>query len=100
MIKYLDKKDDLDSIINKGTWLIDFYAEWCGPCRMFSDIAESIDFIDILKIDVDTFPEIAKEFGIMSIPTLLYFKDGEEMYKKIGLQSYEEVKDIVDNKLK
>ena len=99
MIKKLDKKENLDSIISNGNWLIDFYASWCGPCNLFSKVAEEIDFIDILKIDVDEFPNIAKEYGVMSIPTLFYYKDGTLIEKKIGLQSLEEVKEIVKTKM-
>lgn len=97
MIKVLEKENDFNTLTSSSTWLVDFYADWCGPCRAFANVAEQIDFIDILKVNVDLFPQIAKSYGIMSIPTLLYFKDGELKEKKIGFQSLEEVKELINN---
>lgn len=82
--------------IKNGTVLVDFYADWCGPCRMLAPILEGLsDDINIVKINVDTAPTIAQQFGIMSIPTLIVFKDGNEVNKKIGLCSKEEIKEMV-----
>ena len=78
MIKYLEK-DFREEIKNKKI-LVDFYANWCGPCKMltevFETVAPNID-IDILKVDVDKFPDIAKEYAIMSIPTLFLFENNQ-----------------------
>ena len=78
MIKYLEK-DFQEEIKNKKI-LVDFYANWCGPCKMlaevFETVAPNID-IDILKVDVDKFPDIAKEYAIMSIPTLFLFENNQ-----------------------
>ena len=78
MIKYLEK-DFQEEIKNKKI-LVDFYANWCGPCKMLSEVFEivapNID-IDILKVDVDKFPDIAKEYAIMSIPTLFLFENNQ-----------------------
>ena len=69
--------------------LIDFWATWCGPCRMIAPIVEEIaaERSDIIvgKIDVDQDPDLARRFGIMSIPTLVVMKDGEEVNKSVGL---------------
>lgn len=69
--------------------LVDFWAEWCGPCKMIAPILEEIadekgDAIKILKLNVDDAPEIARRFEVMSIPTMILFKDGEEAKRIIG----------------
>lgn len=76
---------------NAKTVLVDFYADWCGPCKMLSPIidqiaAESTDY-DVYKLNVDEAPEIAAKYGVMSIPTLIVFKGGQVAGKTIGVQS-------------
>jgi len=76
---------------NAKTVLVDFYADWCGPCKMLSPIvdqiaAESTDY-DVYKLNVDEAPEIAAKYGVMSIPTLIVSKGGQVAAKTIGLQS-------------
>ena len=90
MIKYLEKQEDFNEII-KGEVLVDFYADWCGPCKMMGTILEEIDFVDVLKVNVDDYPEIATKYGIMSIPTLIKFKDGEEVKKTIGYKTKDQL---------
>ena len=97
MIKYLEKEEDFDNLTKSGKYLIDFYADWCGPCKMFGKVLENVDFIDVLKINVDTFPNLATRYGIMSIPTILFIKDGVEKHKEIGFKNLEEIKEIVKN---
>ncbi|MBQ4583527.1 MAG: thioredoxin [Bacilli bacterium] len=95
MLKYLRSGENLQDIIKADLYLVDFYADWCGPCKMFATVLEKIDFINILKINVDEHPEIAKEYGVMSIPTVCYFKNGEMVKKVIGFQTIEEVKETI-----
>jgi len=76
---------------NSKTVLVDFYADWCGPCKMLSPIvdqiaSESSDY-DVFKLNVDEAPELAAKYGVMSIPTLIVFKGGEVAGKTIGVQS-------------
>ena len=75
----------------KQTVLVDFYATWCGPCRMISPILEQIaserDDIKIVKVNVDEEGELAAQYGIMSIPTLLVFKNGEVTQRSTGAKS-------------
>ena len=90
MIKYLEKQEDFNEII-KGEVLVDFYADWCGPCKMMGTVLEEIDFVDVLKVNVDEYPEIATKYGVMSIPTLIKFNDGKEVKKTIGYKTKDEL---------
>ena len=74
----------------KGLVVVDFFANWCGPCRMMSPILEDVqkdmgEKVKIYKVDVDESENLARQFGIMSIPTILIYKDGEIVNKHIGL---------------
>ena len=95
MIKYLENESDFKDIIKEGTWIVDFYADWCGPCKMLGAILEETDY-NILKVNTDSFQDLSFSFGIMSIPTLIIFKDGKEKTKSIGLIDREELKRIMD----
>lgn len=69
--------------------LVDFWAEWCGPCKMIAPVLEEISKeqegrITIAKLNIDDNPEVARRFGVMSIPTLLLFKDGELVQRTVG----------------
>lgn len=79
--------------------LVDFWASWCGPCKMLAptiaEIAEEHDEIKVCKVNVDDEPALARKFAIMSIPTLLVFKDGELVNKGIGLMPKDSVLALV-----
>ena len=85
----------------EGLVLVDFWATWCGPCRMQAPILEQLsqelseDELKILKIDVDENPETARAFGIMSIPTLLFKKDGQVVKQVAGVHTAAQIKAIV-----
>lgn len=82
MIRYLEK--DLESELGNGRVLVDFYADWCGPCRMLGIELEEMDNIDILKINVDKYPIIAQKYGVISIPCLLLFDNGKLIKRNTG----------------
>ena len=85
----------------EGLVLVDFWATWCGPCRMQAPILEKLseelseDELKILKMDVDENPETARAFGIMSIPTLLFIKDGQVVKQVAGVHTAAQIKAIV-----
>ena len=74
MIKYL-KDSEFETEVATGLVLVDFYADWCGPCKMMSTILEELEDVTVLKVNTDEHTELALNFGIMSIPTLILFKD-------------------------
>ena len=81
--------------------LIDFWASWCGPCQMQSPIIDEIDKeaegITVAKVNVDEEPELASKYGIMSIPTILVFKDGICASTNVGLHSKQQLLEIIEN---
>lgn len=95
MIKYLEN-ENLNELINEGITLVDFYADWCGPCKMLGTVLESMD-LNVVKINTDTHQELAQKYGVMSIPTVYIYKDGKEVHKFIGFKSKEEIKEIINN---
>lgn len=98
MVKEL-KENEFKDVIKNGKVLIDCYATWCGPCRMLSpiidELSKEIEGVDFYKLDVDDAPNVSQEFGIMSIPTLLLFKDGKLSDTVVGLRSKEDLEEFL-----
>lgn len=91
---------NFDEKVKNGVVLVDFYATWCGPCRMMVPILEDIqeefdDSVEIFKVDVDENESLARKFGIMSIPTLYIFVDGEIKEKHIGLWNKDDLSEVL-----
>ncbi|RHM53165.1 thioredoxin [Mitsuokella sp. AF33-22] len=82
-----------------GTVLVDFWATWCGPCRMLSPIVDQVadehPDVKVGKINVDEQPELAQQFDIMSIPTLLVFRNGQKVNESVGLIPKEKVESLL-----
>lgn len=95
---------EFDSVIANGVTLVDFFADWCGPCKMLSPILEELDneypSIKFCKINVDENMELADRFTIMSIPMVFIFKDGKILAKMTGYQNKDGVKNFIEKALK
>ena len=98
MVKELNETEFKEAI-KQGKVLIDCYAIWCGPCKMLApiieDLASEISNYSFYKLDIDKNEEIAREYTIMSIPTLLIFEDGKLINKLIGFKTKEELLNII-----
>ena len=85
MLKYYNNENFKE--ITKNKVIIDFFATWCGPCKMLGKVVEEIENdidIDIIKVDIDEYPELAREYKIMSVPTVLLFENNEVIKQNIG----------------
>ena len=80
MLKHINTAQEFEAEVKEGTVLVDFFATWCGPCKMLSPVLEEVanenPNLKVLKIDVDEVGELAARFGIQAIPTLMLFKNG------------------------
>ena len=98
MIKHLSNIEDFEKEVQGSTVLVDFYADWCGPCQMLAPNLEQLDKeggIDIVKVNVDEIPDLARQFRIMSIPTLMLFKEGKFVKKVLGYMPIESLREFV-----
>lgn len=96
----LTKENFENEVLNsKGTVLVDFFATWCGPCKMLSPVLEEFarvhEDIKVCKIDVDEETPIAIKYGVASIPTLILFKDGEMVKQTLGYQTLDQLENFV-----
>jgi len=91
---------NFDSTVEKGIAIVDFWAPWCGPCKMMTPIVEKIaknnpDFV-VGKVDIDKSPSIATRFNVMSIPTIIILKDGQPMDQTVGVVNEKTIMDKVN----
>lgn len=95
-------QEGFDKLLSASqTVLVDFWATWCGPCKMLAPVIEELDRqydgkAVIAKVDVDAEPELAMRYGVMSIPTVVLFQNGEEVERKVGLLPKESYVELLD----
>ena len=94
-MKIFSKEENFNELISSGVTLVDFYAEWCGPCKMMGPVLESLDNMNIIKVNVDENEELSEQYRIMSIPTLIFFKDGEKVKEVVGFHSKAQIEEIL-----
>lgn len=102
MVKALDKKGFEDEVLKEGVCLVDFWAAWCGPCKMLAPVIEELSnefsgSVKFFKIDIDQYPELAMDYKIMSIPTVILFKDGVATNKLVGLRDKSEYAEMLES---
>ena len=98
MIKHVESVNEFRNEVASGTVLVDFFATWCGPCQMLAPVIEELDKkhdIKVLKVDVDELGDLAREFRVMSIPTLIVFKDGKMAKKELGYMPLERLEALI-----
>ena len=89
-------KDNFDNLVSEGVVVVDFFANWCGPCRMLGPVLEELSDVKVVKIDVDQEEDLARRFGVMSIPALYLFKDGKQVDNKVGFMPLEDLKEWIN----
>lgn len=103
MAKYVElTNDNFDATIKEGVTMVDFWAPWCGPCRMLAPVIEELaeDFdgkAKVCKVNTDEEQDIAVKYGIRSIPTILFFKDGELVDQMVGASSKQVLADKLNS---
>ena len=91
-------KDNFDEVVNRELVLIDFYADWCGPCKMLTPNLEKLEKTNgilVKKVNVDNSRELAKKYGVMTIPTLILFSNGSELKRHVGFSTVEELEKFI-----
>ncbi|MBR3049555.1 MAG: thioredoxin [Bacilli bacterium] len=98
-MKVLEKKEDFKELISKGKVIVDFYADWCGPCKMLSPVLEEFSKensdVEVVKVNVDNFQDLAMEYKVMTIPNLVIFEDGEVKNNSVGFIDKDALNDLV-----
>ena len=97
-MKIIKNIEEFKELLNEEKVLVDFFATWCGPCRMIApnleELSEEVD-IPIVKVDVDELPELARQYGIFSIPTLVVLEKGKETKRELGYKTLDELRNLI-----
>lgn len=102
---YLDENNFEQEVLKSSQpVLVDFFATWCGPCKMVSPLLDQVseemkDKVKVCKIDIDQNPNIASKYGVMSIPTFIMYKDGKDVAKNVGALPKSSIEDFINNNL-
>jgi len=98
MIIHLENANDFEKEIQGDLVVVDFYADWCGPCQMLAPVLEQLSeesAVKIVKINTDLVPDVARMFRVMSIPTLLLFKNGKFVKRDLGYMPIERLREFI-----
>ena len=99
-MKIVQKNEFEEIIKGEKPTIVDFFATWCGPCKMLSPILEKVEQdskgeFNIVKVDIDESLDLARKYGIMSVPTMIVFKGGHEQEKLVGLRQKNQIEETV-----
>lgn len=106
MIHHIESNQIIEEVIKSNKLVIvDFFATWCAPCQMLTEVLHEIDKeysekVEIFKVDVDENQEAAIRYGVAAMPTLVFFKEGEEVDRRVGFLEKEELKELIEDVLK
>jgi len=95
-IIHLENEQDFKELIKTDKILVDFFATWCGPCKMLGPVLEKVESdIQVIKVDTDEFEDLSREYGVMSIPTLVLLEKGKEVKRNIGFIDKKNLEDFL-----
>ena len=96
MLKIYGNEEKFDEVVNSGKWIVDFSVVWCGPCRMMEPVLEELaEKHNVLKVDIDAFSDLTVKYGVMSVPTLIFFENGVEKNRSVGYKSLEKIEEFM-----